>query len=377
MKTIFVLRAIAVPLLGFFLIGATDCPKNLPRPDPLDPEATKRLIDEQNATINALKQQADTEKTQRSDEQQKAAKAASCFQGVLKAAEYMPASLPKDAVIDESKLGVARLPPDDPQETVLALQRVVLIVTGQRDAAMELYNTAMTDLKKANDAIKEREKALATRETEIAARESKIIELTNQMNEEQKKAAAALKNAFDLRDQEIQKLKDEQAAKERRLWVSTLRVSAVAIVVAGIAAIAISQGALWAQGGLLILGGALLFGFGITIDLLTSQWWFPYAAGVVVLLVLAGGGWWIYELWKTHRLNDKLLAAVQDIKDTSEATGSQLWNQAREHFVYRLGDKDGYWGQVIQKKLIQQGLIAAPASAPIVAPSTATPAKQS
>jgi hypothetical protein len=103
----------------------------------------------------------------------------------------------------------------------------------------------------------------------------------------------------------------------------------------------------------------------------------PYAAGVVVLLVLAGGGWWIYELWKTHRLNDKLLAAVQDIKDTSEATGSQLWNQAREHFVYRLGDKDGYWGQVIQKKLIQQGLIAAPASAPIVAPSTATPAKQS
>jgi hypothetical protein len=104
---------------------------------------------------------------------------------------------------------------------------------------------------------------------------------------------------------------------------------------------------------------------------------FPYAAGVVVLLVLAGGGWWIYELWKAHRLNDKMLTAVQDIKDTSEATGSKLWNEAREHFNYRIGDKDSFWGQVIQKKLIQKGLIAAPASASIAAPAAPTAAKQS
>ena len=67
----------------------------------------------------------------------------------------------------------------------------------------------------------------------------------------------------------------------------------------------------------------------------------------------------------------------EDIKDTSEATGSQLWNQAREHFNYPIGDKDSCWGQVIQKKLIQKGLIAAPAPESIAAPVTATPAKQS
>ena len=41
----------------------------------------------------------------------------------------------------------------------------------------------------------------------------------------------------------------------------------------------------------------------------------------------------------------------EDIKDTSEATGSKLWNEASEHFNYRIGDKDSFWGQVIQKKL--------------------------
>ena len=72
-----------------------------------------------------------------------------------------------------------------------------------------------------------------------------------------------------------------------------------------------------------------------------------------------------------------MLTAVQDIKDTSEATGSKLWNEAREHFVYRLGDKDGYWGKVVQKKLVQNGLIAAPVAPSVAAPAAPTPAKQS
>jgi hypothetical protein len=38
------------------------------------------------------------------------------------------------------------------------------------------------------------------------------------------------------KNREIQQLKDEQAAKERRLWVNTLRITSVAVVVAGIAA---------------------------------------------------------------------------------------------------------------------------------------------
>ena len=79
------------------------------------------------------------------------------------------------------------------------------------------------------------------------------------------------------------------------------------------------------------------------------------------------------QLGATDQLLQEKDKQIQDIKDTSEATGSKLWNEAREHFVYRLGDKDGYWGKVVQKKLVQNGLIAAPASAPIVAPSTATP----
>ena len=64
-----------------------------------------------------------------------------------------------------------------------------------------------------------------------------------------------------------------------------------------------------------------------------------------------------------------MLTAVHDIKDTSEATGSKLWNEAREHFNYRIGDKDSFWGQVIQKKLIQKGLIAAAPKAAPAGPS--------
>jgi len=375
MKTLPLPRALGLLLLGFFLVGATECQQEPHTVVAPQLSSTQALLNEKDQQIAVLKQQEADLKTQREAERQNASKAASNFQGVLKAAEYMADSPPKEAVVDESKLGIARLPADDPQETVRALQRVVLIVTGQRDEARKLYDAAAADAVQAKAVIAAKDQALAAKDAEIGARDAKIAELNNAMLAEQKKAAADLQNAFATKEAEIQKLKDEQAAKERRLWVNTLRISSIGVVVAGIAAIAISQGALWAQGGLLIVGGALLFGFGIAIDVLTSQRWFPYAVGVVVLLVLAAGAWWIYELWKNNRLNDMVLAAVQDIKDTSEATGSKLWDGVRDHFIYRLGNSDSYWGQVIQKKLVQRGLIAAPGAAAPVAAAPAPPAK--
>jgi hypothetical protein len=373
MKTHPLFRALALLLLGFFLVGATECQQDSKTVVAPQLPATQSLLAEKDRQLEDLKKQEADLKSQRDAERQNASKAASNFQGVLKAAEYLPESPPKEAVVDESKLGITRLPADDPQETVRALQRVVLIVTGQRDEARKLYDAAAADAIQAKAVIAEKDKALAAKDAEIGARDTRIAELNNAMLAGQKKAAADLQNAFAAKDAEIQKLKDEQAAKERRLWVNTLRIGSVGIVLAGIAAIAISQGALWVQGGLLVLGGALLFGFGIAIDILTSQWWFPYAAGFVALLVLAGGGWWIYELWKTDRLNDKVLAAVQDIRSTSEATGSKLWAEVREHFIRRLGGSNGYWGRVIQQKLVQKGLIAGTGPAAPAAPAAPPP----
>jgi hypothetical protein len=83
------------------------------------------------------------------------------------------------------------------------------------------------------------------------------------------------------------------------------------------------------------------------------------------------------QLGATDQLLQEKDKQIQDIKDTSEATGSKLWNEAREHFIYRLGDKNGFWGQVVQKKLVQNGLIAAPVATSVAAPAAPTPAKQS
>jgi hypothetical protein len=83
------------------------------------------------------------------------------------------------------------------------------------------------------------------------------------------------------------------------------------------------------------------------------------------------------QLGATDQLLQEKDKQIQDIKDTSEATGSKLWNEAREHFIYRLGDKNGFWGQVVQKKLVQNGLIAAPVATSVTAPAAPTPAKQS
>jgi len=60
-----------------------------------------------------------------------------------------------------------------------------------------------------------------------------------------------------------------------------------------------------------------------------------------------------------------LRGAETFIKDTSEATGSQPLEPGREHFNYRIGDKDSFGARSFRRKLIQKGLIAAPA-APIV-----------
>jgi len=83
------------------------------------------------------------------------------------------------------------------------------------------------------------------------------------------------------------------------------------------------------------------------------------------------------QLGATDQLLQEKDKQIQDIKDTSEATGSKLWNEAREHFIYRLGDKNGFGGQVVQKKLVQNGLIAAPVATSVAAPAAPTPAKQS
>ena len=109
---------------------------------------------------------------------QASTRTASSFKGVLKAAEYFPDDdrnrLPKEAVVTESSQGIKWLPADDPQETVKALERVVAIVTGQRDKAQELYKAASEEALKANEAIKAKDEAIKAKDavtrTAIGAR---------------------------------------------------------------------------------------------------------------------------------------------------------------------------------------------------------------
>ncbi len=145
-----ILRLLLIPLI----LGLSACETKTN--DIVVPEGPKaaELNKAKDAQIADLATQLGAVKDQRTKEQSEAAKAASSFKGILKANEYQAPGKPTEAVKEEASVGLSRLPPDDPAETVKALQRVVELIEGQRDKALADFAAARHEGDEAKKTIK-------------------------------------------------------------------------------------------------------------------------------------------------------------------------------------------------------------------------------
>lgn len=287
--------------------------------------------------IKGLKQQVLDEQAARALEQALAAKASSNFLGVLKALEYTDQSPGRDAATEESKLGIQRLGKDDPAETVKALQRVIDVVTGQRDKAMKDYATARGETEAERVKVAAKDKELSERDAIIKNRDGQIAMLETEKKVEQDAHKADVEKALALKNAEIQRVKDEFASKERATWVLWTRIAGLLFIVGG-AVIAIVF-KIVPEGAAFVGVGVAIGLVSIFIDWITQQWWFGWACGGTILIIVSVGGYALWRMYKKNTLLTKVTAVIQDIKDESATLKNDLAAKVDEHMDYRLGDK--------------------------------------
>lgn len=317
---------------------------------PQGPVATQ-LGTEKDKQIAGLVAQVKSEQDARLLEQALASKAASSIKGILKVRDYLPEGPPSDAIKAEGDLALTRLPKDDPAETVKALERVVAIVTGQRDEANRLYQAANAETNKAKAEIAAKDREIVARDGEIQQRDAKIAQLTKDAKAEQ------IAHAKDVQDT-IDRLTKEAQEAERKTIMLYLGIGAIALILGGIVVIAISQGRLIIQGSILSAGGGLVILLRLAYQSLVAAPWFPYAAAVVVAIILATVGWTIWRLWVKHQLDDRKTQAIQDYIDEKTAKGDvAAAEDLKEHLVYRMGDKSTFWGKAQASETAKLGLV--------------------
>lgn len=315
--------------------------------------ALSKAKDEQ---IAGLTDQVKAEMAAREMEQVLASKAASSVVGMLKAREYLDPSLPSDAIKAEGDLALTRLPKDDPAETVKALERVVAIVTGQRDEALKKYAEADTATKMARDLITAKNAEISAREKELEAQRSSIIRLTQEAETERVKHRDDVNKLIKGHQDEVQKIRDEQASAERRWWVNASRIAGLALIVAGAVALAVFK--LAGVGGGLVGAGVLVGLISIGVDILTKAWWFPWLCGLVFVVVIGLGCYGIYRLWLKHQLGEKKTQAIQDMIDETQIKGdTKTHDELKAHLNYRLGDSTTFWGKQQKAEVAALGLI--------------------
>ncbi len=342
-------RFIALSALAMLMMGS-QCQTDKTIVLPEGPKATElgAAKDEQ---IKGLSAQVKAEQDARALEQGLAAKAASNIKGILKAKDYLDPSPPVEAIKAEGELGLQRLPTDDPAETVKALERVVLIVTGQRDEAQRLYHEADAQTKLERAAKEAKDKEIAKREEAIKVRDTNILRL------EKEKIAEAAAHKKDVEDR-LAALKKHYEDEQNAWMMRLFGICSIACVFLGIGIIAVSQGRLLIPGGILVVAGGLAILARTAIVAITAAPWFPYVAGLVILLVLGALGYAIYRVWAKHGLDDRKTQAIQDFIDENTTKGNlAAVEELKAHLTYRMGDKDSFWGKRQAGEVAALGLV--------------------
>ena len=361
---------VLVTALLFCLGAENQCASTPPTVSGQLGQAAQKENDAKDAQISELKALVTTQAQKFDDAKKVVAKAGANVHGVIVAAVHVNDGLPKDAVVAEANLAsdtLATVSPPDPEASLEAERRVNLILTNQRDAALKAYGAAQTEVSSLKTALAQKDAEIGQHQASIAARDQQLVQLAKDRQAEIAANAAKIQTVINGYESKIQQMKDEEAAKQRRMWLNVMRFGGFGIILVGIVVIALTRGEAIIQGGILILGGGLVIGIGLAFDIVTSQPWFPYVAAIVGLLILGGAAWGVYHLWQTNQLYQKTTAAMQDVKDEAASQGSDLWNKVREHLQYRLGPSDGYWGKVLHSRLVHRELdsnVAPPAPPP-------------
>jgi len=316
---------------------------------------TTELLASKDNQILTLNNQVKDLKNLNEQQQLEAAKAASSIKGILKANEYVEPALPKEAIQAEGEVAQKRLPNDDPAETVRALERVMLIITGQRDEARQKYSEVLNEISLVRKQIKEKEDIIAKRDEEITKRDAEIAKLKIESEKEQENAKINLQNKINQKDKEIKDLIQKYEEKEKSWWTNGARIAGISLIVIGALLLAVLKMVL--EGGGLILAGVIIGLVSIFLDWLTHQPWFYYATGGVLLIVFVCIGYGLYRAWKIKTLHTKVTAAWQDLRDEAEIIKNDAWEKASEHLKYRLGDRNSFWGKAQMEELAKSGLI--------------------
>ena len=361
------LRLLSICFVSFFLIGATECQHTNTVILPEGPQATQ-LGKTKDAQISELKAQNANIVAAREADKKQASLAAADLDGVLLASSHVEMGLPRTAIEEEARLGKARLPESDPAEVIKAKDRVIAILQGEVEKANGLYAQANGEAAQAKALAAQKDKDLAQRDALIAGRDQQILVLEKAKADEQKAHVADVQNALNSKDAQIAQIKKDEADKERKWWINSLRFSGLGCILLGAILIVVLKA--FPEGGGFIGVGLLIGLSSIGIDMLTAQPWFPIAVGVVGLLILVGIGFAIWRMYKTNTLHTKISAALQDAKDESTTTGSDLWNQISAHLNYRLGDSSSFWGSAQGKALVNMGLVDPKGEAALKATST-------
>ena len=221
-----------------------------------------------------------------------------------------------------------------PEDRAAALERANALLKKDVEKAKNLYSAAGQQIDVLNGQIKERDGQIDTLNGTLK---------TLKEDAAKAEADAKLKIADTIKgyEQKLQDMRDEQAKKERRLWVNALRYTGVALIVGGIVILAVSKMLAWIQGSILAIGGILVIVAGQGLDQLTQQWWWPWLCGGGVVCVVVGGGWYILHVWQSQRKQVDVSAAINDLKTEADAgvgDAKQLWDELQKHLTYRLGD---------------------------------------
>lgn len=264
----------------------------------------------------------------------------------------------KTVVVEENKLIKSAVGEPKAEDKTLAQARAISILENDLAAQKKLYGDALTKI----DTTK---KELADKDKEIADRDKKLIDQADKAESERVKTAGETQATINGYANEIKRIKDEAAAKERRMWINTLRFGGFGIIVIGIIALAVTSGGALVPGLILIGSGGLVILIGVSIDILTSQPWFPVAAGIVGLMVVAGLVLFVMHLVKVHKIADKSVAVLNDMKTESatlaeagDANAKAVASALEKNVAYRFGVPGTSGAKLLENAYVKTGLDA-------------------
>lgn len=339
-------RAIGIGILGTILSGFTSCQPERPVVVAQLGPQNQKLLDEQTDQIKELKEQIAQNKVIFGKV------AGNAFAIDIGVEHIEEDSRGKAVVTAENKLIKEAVGEPPAEEKAAGQARALSVLQNDLVKQKELYGKAQTELQTVKDAI-------AAKDKEIRDRDQKITEQAKIAAQERVDNAKKIQDVVNGYEDKIQKMKDEQAQKERRMWINTLRYGGLGVILLGIVALAVTSGGALVPGLILIGSGSLVILIGVAIDVLTAQKWFPYAAGIVALLVVGGVVLFIMHLVQVHKLVDRSVAVLNDMKTentTLAATGDVNAKSVLDTLQANINYRFGTGANLLQKAFVKTGL---------------------